>query len=58
MSAGRTESLDPRVGRAIAELQALITQRYPEATFRVTRSPEDPRSIHLVATVACRTRTR
>src|ERR671932_2549581 len=43
--------LRPRMQRAIAELKGLVQERYPDATFRVARSPEDPRSIHLVTTV-------
>jgi len=37
--------------RAIEELKGLVRQHYPDATFRVTRSPEDPRVIDLMATV-------
>src|SRR5437879_1301571 len=33
--------LDPPVQQALSELKALIVQCYPNATFRVTRSPED-----------------
>jgi hypothetical protein len=35
----------------VDELEALILQRYPDATFRVTRSPDEPAVIHLLATV-------
>ena len=31
--------------QALSELQALISKRYPDATFRVTRSPENPETV-------------
>jgi hypothetical protein len=37
--------------QAVDELQLLIRQRYPDATFSVVRSPEDPRIVHLMTTV-------
>jgi hypothetical protein len=37
--------------RAIQELQGLILDRYPDARFRIERSPEEPRIVHLWATV-------
>jgi|SRR6266508_3716317 len=51
MTTEREPKLRPRMQAAIAELKGLVRQRYPEATFRVARSPEDPRSIHLMTTV-------
>lgn len=51
MRTERTPKLRPRMEQAVTELQDLVRQRYPEATFRVSRSPEDPRIIHLMATV-------
>lgn len=36
---------------AIEELKALVRERYPDATFQVTRSPDDPRTLHLLTTV-------
>jgi hypothetical protein len=51
MKTEREPKLAPRMQQAIEELKGLVRERYPEATFRVTRSPEDPRSIHLMTTV-------
>ena len=42
---------DPRVEHALRELQDLIRAKYPEATFRVSRSADDANAIHLNATV-------
>jgi hypothetical protein len=42
---------DARTQTALRELQTIIKQRYPDATFQVTRSQEEPEAIHLVATV-------
>ena len=33
--------------QAVAELKELILQHYPEATFQVTRSPENPATVLL-----------
>ncbi len=41
---------DPRIERAVAELQAMIVARYPEATFAVWQG-EDPIGTYLTATV-------
>lgn len=41
---------DPRIERAVAELQAMISARYPEATFVVWQG-EDPMGTYLTATV-------
>ena len=43
--------LENRLQAAVAELQATIHQRYPTAVFELTRSPEDPSSLHLIAIV-------
>jgi hypothetical protein len=51
MSEEKTQSLDTRTQAALRELQGILTQHYPEATFHVTRSQDDPESIHLVTTV-------
>jgi hypothetical protein len=45
------QPLDPRTQAALSELQGIIKQHYPEATFQVTRNQEAPEAIHLVATV-------
>lgn len=44
-------SLDERTRQAVPELEATISKHYPTASFAVTRSPDDPRSIHLEAVV-------
>lgn len=51
MTAYLVELDDPRVLRALDEFRRLIRQRYPDATFEVTRGIDDPEAIHLVATV-------
>ena len=51
MSAQTFEELTPGVRAALDELQALIHQHYPGATFRVTRGRDDPQAIHLVTLV-------
>ena len=43
--------LRPRMQRAIEELKHLVREHYPDATFSIERSPDNPRVIHLVATV-------
>src|SRR2546430_1530660 len=51
MRTEREPTLRPRMQAAIEELKGLVRERYPEATFRIARSPENPRSIHLMTTV-------
>lgn len=41
---------DPRIDQAVAELQAMIVARYPEATFAVWQG-EDPIGIYITTTV-------
>ncbi len=43
--------LDNRMRAALEELQGLITARYPEATFRLGRDPEDREVVVLEPTV-------
>jgi hypothetical protein len=43
--------LSSRMQRAIEQLKGLVHERYPDATFRIRRSPEEWRSIDLVTTV-------
>jgi len=43
--------MDTRTQAALTELKELIKQRYPDATFYVTRSQDDPEAIHLVTMV-------
>jgi hypothetical protein len=42
---------DARTQAALRELQGIIKQHYPDATFQVTRSQDDPKAIHLLTTV-------
>lgn len=41
---------DPRIERAVAELQGMIVGRYPEATFAVWQG-EDPMGTYITTTV-------
>ncbi len=50
MKKGKLE-LGPRMKQAISELEALVRQRYPDATFQVTRHPEDSEAVLLKAEV-------
>ena len=43
--------LDDRTQRAVDELQGVITQKYPTATFELARAADDPESIHLTTIV-------
>ena len=43
--------LDPKMHAALEELAAIISQHYPEASFRVSRGEDDPTIVQLVATV-------
>ena len=43
--------VDGRMGAAIAELQALIGQRYPDTTFSLARPEDEPTSVELTAVV-------
>lgn len=51
MSARRSPAGDQRVQRALDELQALVFQRYPETSFRVSPAEDDPEIVHLTAMV-------
>jgi hypothetical protein len=57
MTATKPDISDARTQAAIAELQALIRQHYPEATFRITRGIDDPEAIHLETTIDVADRT-
>lgn len=50
MSTERVENHDPRVASALSELEAMIRERYPTATFTIAHG-EDPEGIYLTATV-------
>jgi hypothetical protein len=43
--------LDPTMHAALDELAAIVSQHYPEATFRVSRGEDDPAIVQLVTTV-------
>jgi hypothetical protein len=43
--------MDPRTQAALRELQRMLREHYPAATFQVRRGTDDPASIHLVSTV-------
>lgn len=47
MSAERIPKLNSRFRAALDELQTLIQHRYPQATFSVSRSQDDPAIVHL-----------
>lgn len=47
----REPKLAPRMREAIMELKGRIRDHYPDAAFQVTRSPENPRIIHLMTAV-------
>ncbi len=51
MSAERSEALEPRMLGALEELRNLIAQRYPNASFEVTRDADEPENVDLIATV-------
>lgn len=51
MTQQHTTTLDPRVLAAVTELETLIRGRYPDATFEVSSSADDPDAINLYATV-------
>ena len=43
--------VDGRMEAAVAELQALIGQRYPDATFSLSHPEDEPTSVELTAVV-------
>ena len=47
----REPRLTPRMRQAVEELKGLVRQRYPDATFQVARSPEEPGTVHLLTTI-------
>ena len=42
---------DPRVHAAVAELEAMIKDHYPTATFEVVPAADEPGAVHIIATV-------
>jgi hypothetical protein len=51
MNQEHSETLDPRIRSALAELEGAITQHYPTARFEVSRGHDEPENIHLTAIV-------
>ncbi len=51
IAVGRGRRLAPRMQEAVGELKRLLSKHYPEATFRVGRSPEDAAIVHLITVV-------
>ena len=51
MNANHVSALEPKMHRAVAELQALIQSRYPTAQFEVATAPENFAAVHLLTTV-------
>jgi hypothetical protein len=51
MRTEREPRLRVRMQQAVEELKGLVREHYPGATFRVSRSSEEPRIVHLWTTV-------
>ena len=51
MGTEREPKLTPRMREALSELEGLIREHYPDAVFRVTRSPDDTRAVLLMTTL-------
>ena len=51
MTREREPKLTSRMQGAVDELKMLVRSRYPDATFRVARSPEDAKSIDIWTSV-------
>ena len=47
MSVEQAIDVAPRMHEALEELKDLVRQRYPDATFRVALSPENPQTVLL-----------
>jgi hypothetical protein len=47
MSVEQALAVAPRMHEALEELKDMLRQRYPDATFRVARSPENPETVLL-----------
>jgi hypothetical protein len=47
----RIEEMSSHMQHALEELQEIIGQHYPTATFAVSRSEDDPEAVHLTTTV-------
>jgi hypothetical protein len=51
MTGERLDELAPSVADAVKEIEGLVRQRYPSATFQVARAADEPESILLWTTV-------
>jgi hypothetical protein len=47
LSVDQALAVAPRMHEALEELKHMLRQRYPDATFRVARSPENPETVLL-----------
>jgi hypothetical protein len=47
MSVEQALAVTPRMHEALEELKDMVRRRYPDATFRVARSPENPETVLL-----------
>jgi hypothetical protein len=45
------QALDPRARRAVDELRAMISRKYPGMSFELARGHDEPENIHLKALV-------
>jgi hypothetical protein len=46
-----TQVMSPRMQQTLQELQGIIVQHYPTATFAISRGEDDPKAVHLTAIV-------
>jgi hypothetical protein len=51
MRSHRAPAFSPTVQRALTELEDMIRDRYPTATFEVGPGEDDPEAVHLTASV-------
>lgn len=51
MTLQQKQTLSNRINAAVHELELIILDRFPDATFHIEISPDDPQITHLVATV-------
>lgn len=47
----RNDKISDSMQDALKEMEGIIGQRYPTATFEVSRGEDDPKAVHLTATV-------
>jgi hypothetical protein len=51
MTAEPLRADDPRIEHALDELRGVIVEKYPSAIFEVSHGVDDPRAVHLTATI-------